>query len=90
MPATKIVKTTQPPQRHYCYYYDYLLNAYCPVNCTRSPQGFHKLNLKQVTYKHLDYLEYMQSKICTLYKHKTYKHNPKVHPFGIALIKNGI
>ena len=28
-------------------------------------------------------------KTCTLHKHKTYKHNPKVSPFGIALIKKG-
>ena len=25
-------------------------------------------------------------KACTFYKHKTYKNNPKVSPFGIALI----
>ena len=28
-------------------------------------------------------------KTCTLHKHKTYKHNPKLSPFGIALIKSG-
>ena len=24
-----------------------------------------------------------------VHKHKTWKHNPKVSPFGIALVKNG-
>ena len=28
-------------------------------------------------------------KTCTLHKQKTYEHNPKVSPFGIALIKYG-
>ena len=51
-------------------------------NRTGSPQGFslvqtlHKLGLPGIQYK-----------TCTLYKRKTYKHNPKVSPFGIALVK---
>ena len=30
---------------------------------------------------------WIQYKTCTLYKRKTYKHNPKVSPFGIAVVK---
>ena len=56
-----------------------LLKAYSPVNRAGSPRG---LSLNQILQK-LD----IQYKTCTCYKHKTYKHNPKVSPFGIALIK---
>ena len=49
------------------------ITSYSPANRTGSPQV-----LVLVIYK-----------TCTLHKHKPYKHNPKVSPFGIALINNG-
>ena len=62
------------------YYYYYLLKAFNPINHTGSPQGF-SLDLTQVEYN-TKYVHY-------IYKHKTYKHNPKVSPFSIALVENG-
>ena len=65
----------------YIYLFIYLLKAYSAVNRTGSPQGFSQvLNLVQVEYstKHARYI-----------KGKAYKHNPKVSPFGIALVKHG-
>ena len=73
-------------------HYDLLIvfteGLYSPVNRTWSHQGVSVLIMTQITHnnKHLDYLEYIQYKPCTLYKRKTYiKHNPKVSPVGIAL-----
>ena len=69
--------------------YFILLKAYSPGNRKWVTSGlFIGSNLTQVTYnQHLDYLEYMQYKKGTLHKHKIYQHNPKVSPFGIALVK---
>ena len=54
----------------------YLLKAYSPVNRTESPQGFFtSSNSIQVEYN------------TNMHKRKTYKQNPKVSPFGIALVK---
>ena len=59
------------------------LYSYSPINRTGSPQGFsqvqfsHRLNKIQCT-KHAHYTNVKQI-----------KHNPKVSPFGIALVKNG-
>ena len=60
----------------------YFLTAYSPVNRTGSPQGlFTSTNLTQDEHKakhaHYNY---------THVKH-IYQHNPKVTPFGIALVK---
>ena len=41
-----------------------------------------KSNFTQVEY----YSNTNQYKSCTLYTGKTYKHNPKISPFGIALV----
>ena len=49
-----------------------------PVNRTGSPQGF---------FTNSNLTEYIQYKTCTFFKRKTYKHNPKVSPFAIALVK---
>ena len=59
----------------------YLLKAHSIINCTGSSSGlFTSSNLTQVEYntKHAHY---------NIYKRKTYKRNPKVSPFGIALVK---
>ena len=40
--------------------------------------AFHKLKYRK---------SWIQYRTCTLHKHKTYKHNRKVGPFGIALVK---
>ena len=55
--------------------YYYLLEAFSPVNRTGSPQGFSNLTQVELPGKHAHY---------TNVKHK---HNPKVSPFGIALVK---
>ena len=52
-----------------------MLMAYSPVNRTGSPQGFSQ---GQISHK-----------LNTIHKRKTYKHNFKVSPFGIALVENG-
>ena len=41
-------------------------------------RAFHKFNYRT---------SWIPCKTCTLHKRKTYKHNPKVSPFGIALVK---
>ena len=56
-----------------------LLKAYSLVNRTGSPRGFHTLKYRTSR---------IQYKTSTLHTRKTYKHNPKVSPFGIALVKN--
>ena len=56
----------------------YVLLAYSAVNRSRSPQGF-----SQIQISHTNWIEY---KTCTLHTRKTYKHNPKGSPFGIALV----
>ena len=61
---------------HEHYLFIYLLKSYSPVNCTGSPQGFSQVHISNKTYK--TYI---------LHKRKTYKHNPKVSPFDIALVK---
>ena len=61
----------------------YLLKAYSPVNRTGSPQGCPQV---QISHK-LNTIQNMH--ILIIYKRKTYTHNPKVSPFGIALVKNG-
>ena len=38
-------------------------------------------------HKFKSYISWIQFKTFSFYKHKTYKHNPKVCPFGIALVK---
>ena len=55
-----------------------LLKAYRPVNRTGSPQGFSQVQISHKLNTIQDY---------TLLKRKTYKHNPKVSPFGISLVK---
>ena len=57
-----------------------LLLAKSPVNRSGSPKGF-----SQVKISHTSQIQY---KTCTLLRRKTYKHNPKGSPFGIALVKN--
>ena len=65
------------------YLFIYLLKAYTsPVNRTGLPQGF-SLNL--ILHRSLIY----NTKQAHFYKRTTYKHNPKVSPFGIALTNNG-
>ena len=59
----------------------YWLKAYSSVNRIGSPQG---VSLNQILLK-LNTKENMD----IIYKRKTYKHNPKVSPFGIALVKKG-
>ena len=59
----------------------YLLKAYSPVHRTGSPQGFSKVQVSQK-------LNTIQNMHIT-FKRRTYKRNPKVIPFGIALVKNG-
>ena len=63
-----------------------LLKAYSPANRTGSPQV---CLLK--AYSPANHTGSPQGfyKTCTLHRHKTYTHNPKVSPFGIALIKDG-
>ena len=78
------------------YIYKYLLNScdhtiiylfieglycYSPNNRTGSPQGF---SLSQILHK----LNTIQNN-AHIYKRKTSKHNTKISPFGIALVKNG-
>ena len=58
----------------------YLFKAYSPINRTGPPQGF-SLKTNQILHKLNIY------KTCTFYKRKTYKHNPKVSPFDLALVK---
>ena len=70
------------------YNYYYLLMAYSPVNRTGSLHGFSQVQILHKSHnikKHLTYIY----KTCTFYKRKTHKHNPKVSPFGIALVKTG-
>ena len=50
-----------------------------PVNRTGSPQCFSQF---QISHK-LNTIQNMH----IIYKHKTYKHNPKVSPLNIALVK---
>ena len=59
----------------------YLLKAYSPVNHTGSPQGFSQVQIKHKlnTTQNMDTIY--------IYKRKIYKPNPKVSPFGIALVK---
>ena len=60
----------------------YLLKAlHSPVNRTGSPQGF---SLHQI-FTQVEY----STKHAHLTNCKTFKHNLKVSPFGIALIENG-
>ena len=63
---------------------NYLLLIYWRFIAQSTAQGqlsaFHKF--KSST-------SWIQYKTCTLHKRKTCKHNPKVSPFGIALVKNG-
>ena len=61
----------------------FILLIYCWLiaqSTAQSPQGF-----SQVQISHTSWIQY---KTCTLHKRKTYKHNPKGSPFGIALVKN--
>ena len=59
-------------------YFLIYLFIYC-WRIARSPQGF-----SQVQISHTSWTQY---KTCTLHKRQTYKHNPQVSPFGIALVK---
>ena len=56
------------------------LFIFIEVNRTGSPQGFSQV---QISHK----LNTIHTKHCTLHKRKIYKYNPKVSPFGIALVK---
>ena len=64
----------------YLFIYLFIEGVYSPVNRTGSPQGFSQV---QISHKLIQY------KTCTLHERKTYKHNPKVSRFAIALVKNG-
>ena len=72
---------------HNCFQVWLVIIIYCWLIAQSTAQShlgaFHKFKFcKQVEYK-------LQYKTCTLHKRKTYKHNPKGSPFGIALVKNG-
>ena len=58
--------------------------AYRLVNRTGSPRGFSRV---QSLHKSQNVKNIYNACTYTLYKRKTYKHNPKVSPFGSALLR---
>ena len=72
-------RSLQGESRCWFSYFIYLfIEGVCPSQPHRVTSGlFTRSNPAQVV---------IQYKTCTVYKRKTYKHNPKVSPFGIALV----
>ena len=62
------------------------IQAYSPVNLTGSPQGFLLVQISHIEYN-TKYAHYNYIIIIYIYKSKTYKHNPKISPISIALVK---
>ena len=59
--------------------------SYSPVSPQGHPRAFQFHKFKS----HTSRIQITIQNMHIMYKRKTYKHNPKVSPFGIALVKNG-
>ena len=83
--------TTLPPQACSPVHWHQGLDLVPGVNCLASPTAPRALSFLLKAYSPANHTGSPRGfyQTCTLHKHKAYKQNPKVSPFGIALIKNG-